>query len=449
MNNDISILNELLEEKKYQTLRNALVTENPADIAAFIDSLPKGKNVLIFRMLPKDIAVDVFAELFTDSQQAVIETLDDDEISEIVNDLFTDDAVDFIEEMPAGIVKKVLSNASPEARERINQILKYPENSAGSMMTVEFVDLEKSLTVHEAFEKIRRTGTDKETIYTCYVINSQRHLEGIVSIRKLLLSEPDAKVEDIMDITYISAKTMDDREAVAYQVKKYGLLSIPVVDSEERLVGIITVDDVIDVFQEEATEDIEKMAAMIPSEKPYLKTSVLSLTKNRIIWLLVLMFSGMITGTILSNYEVAIAAIPLLVSFIPMMTDTGGNAGSQSSAVIIRGLALQEIKRSDVLKILFKEIRVSMLAGLLLSIINFIRICIQYPGQPMLALTVAISLMCTVVLAQTLGGLLPILAKTLKLDPTVMAAPLVTTIVDAVSLVIYFNMAQVLLRHLM
>lgn len=449
MNNDISVLNELLEEKKYQTLRNALVTENPADIAAFIDSLPKGKNVLIFRMLPKDIAVDVFAGLFTDSQQAVIETLDDDEISEIVNDLFTDDAADFIEEMPAGIVKKVLSNASPEARERINQILQYPENSAGSMMTVEFVDLQKNLTVKESFEKIRRTGTDKETIYTCYVINAHRRLEGLVSIRKLLLSEPDAKIEDIMDKTYISANTMEDREAVAYQVKKYGLLSIPITDSEGRLVGIITVDDVIDVFQEEATEDIEKMAAMIPSEKPYLKTSVLSLTKNRIVWLLVLMFSGMITGTILSKYEVAIAAIPLLVSFIPMMTDTGGNAGSQSSTVVIRGMALQEIQNKDFFKILFKELRVSMLAGFLLSAINFIRICIQYPGQQLIALTVAVSLFFTVVISQTLGGLLPIIAKILKLDPTVMAAPLITTIVDAFSLIIYFAMAQTLLQHLM
>ncbi len=450
MSDSYETLNQMLENKEFVRLRNALVAENPVDIAAFIESLPEDKSVLIFRMLPKDMAADVFANLFYEEQQSIIELLSDREIALIVNDLYADDAVDFIEEMPAGVAKKVLANASKETREQINHLLRYPENSAGSIMTVEYVDLDRAGTVEEAFARIRKTGTDKETIYTCYVTDAFRHLEGIASIRKLLLSPPDALIADIMDTHIISARTSDDQEAVAHLFDRYDQLSVPVVDTENRLVGIITVDDVMDVVREETTEDFEKMAAMHPSEKPYLKSGVFSLFRNRIVWLIVLMISAMITGSIIEHFEDAIAAITLLAAFTPMLTDTGGNAGSQSSTMVIRGMALREIKSSDFLRVLWKELRVGLMCAVVLSVINFIRISLQYsvdeyPQKQMIALTVSVSLFITIILAKTLGGLLPIAAKKLRLDPAVMASPLITTIVDAVSLIVYFLIAQRLL----
>lgn len=450
MSDTYETLSQMLENREFVRLRSALVAENPVDVAAFIDSLPKDKSVLIFRMLPKDMAADVFANLFYEAQQSIIESLSDREIAAIVDELYADDAVDFIEEMPAGIAKKVLANASQETREQINHLLRYPENSAGSIMTVEYVDLDKSSTVDEAFARIRKTGTDKETIYTCYVTDASRHLEGIASIRRLLLSDPGSLVGDVMDTHIISAQTTDDREAVAHLFDRYDQLSVPVVDTENRLVGIITVDDVLDVVREENTEDFEKMAAMHPSEKPYLKSSVFSLFRNRIVWLVVLMISAMITGSIMEHFEDAIAAITLLAAFTPMLTDTGGNAGSQSSTMVIRGMALQEIRPSDFLKVLWKELRVGLMCAAVLSVINFIRINLQYsadkyPQRQMIALTVSLSLFITVILAKTLGGLLPIVAKKLKMDPAVMASPLITTIVDAVSLIVYFLIAQRLL----
>ncbi len=444
--NDFGIFNEKLELKQFRTLRELLSEENPVDVAAYIESLEVEKGVLVFRVLPKDFAVDVFANLFSDIQQAIIEVLSDREITHIIEELYLDDAVDFLEEMPAGIVKKVLANAKENTRAQINTLLHFPDNSAGSIMTVEFIDLQGDMTVSAAFERIRNTGMDKETIYTCYVIDYRRSLVGTVSVRKLLLSPYEEKICDIMDKNIIFAKTTDDQEIVAHQFNKYDLLSIPVVDSENRLVGIITIDDIFDVVQQEATEDFEKMAAILPSEKPYLKTGIFSLAKNRLPWLLILMFSAMITGSILAGFEDAIAAIPLLVTFIPMLTDTGGNAGSQSSTMVIRGMALQEVRIKDFFKVMWKELRVSLLVGLSLSVLNFIRIAIQYPGKELVAVTVAVSLLFTVLIAQTLGGLLPILAKSLKVDPAVMAAPLITTIVDAFSLLIFFGIAKTLLQ---
>lgn len=443
---DLDVLRDLIENKRYSKLRNELSAENPADIAAFMETLPENKLVLVFRLLPKDLAADVFADLFSEMQQQIIESLSDREISFIIEELYLDDAVDFIEEMPAGVAKKVLANATKDTRDTINQLLNYSPNSAGNIMTVEYVSFSRELTVSECFMRIRRVGVDKETIYTCYVTDERRRLEGTVSAKRLLLSDPTEIVADIMNTNIIVANTTDDQEAVAHQFEKYDLLSIPVVDSENRLVGIITVDDIVDVVQEEATEDFEKMAAMLPSEKPYLRTGVLELAKNRILWLLILMFSGMITGSILGKFEAAIAMMPLLVTFIPMLTDTGGNAGSQSSTMVIRGMALHEVKASDFLKVCWKELRVSLLVGVLLSVINYVRVVIMYPGQELVAVTVGASLLLTVIIAQTLGGLLPILAKAVKSDPAVMAAPLITTIVDAISLFVFFAIASALLN---
>lgn len=440
---------ELLEEKKYLILKNELLEQNEVDIAVFMEEIPEDKVLLVFRMLPKDLAVEVFANLSEDMQQLLISRSTDAEIAEIMNELALDDAVDLIEtlmdEMPAGFVKRVLANAGPDTRELINQFLKYPEYSAGSIMTIEYVNLKADFTVEDAFKKIRRTGVDRETIYTCYVTDESRILVGIVTVRTLLLSELDDNISDIMETNIISVKTGDDQEAVAHLFSKYDFTSVPVVDYENRLVGIITIDDVIDVVHEEATEDFEKMAAILPSEKPYLKTSVLSLTKNRIPWLLILMITGLITGAILGSYESAMAAIPLLVTFIPMLTDTGGNAGSQSSTLIIRGMALHEIEMKDILRVLFKELRVGILAGLVLSAVNFLRVWIQYPGQQMIALTLGLAVMMTVIIAKTVGAMLPMLAKLVHADPAIMAAPLITTIVDAFALVLYFTFAKILL----
>ena len=438
---DTERLLTLAEEKKYRQLKTELLELNEVDIASFIEELDSERTVIVFRMLPKALATDVFAELPVEKQKHIINSITDKELSEIVEELYLDDAVDMLEELPATVVRRVLKNTTPDTRKLINQFLKYPENSAGSIMTAEYVGLKKNMTVEQCFAYIRHHGVDSETIYTCYVMDEKRQLDGVVTVKDLLMNPYETRVGDIMDTHVIKVTTTEDQEAVVEMMNKYNLICIPVVDSEDRLVGIITVDDVMDVMEEEATEDFEKMAAMLPSEKPYLKTGVFQLAKNRIPWLLILMLSSTITGGILVKYENAFNAIPLLVSFIPMLMDTGGNCGSQSSTMIIRGMAVGEIDPADIIKVLWKEMRVGMVVGFVLAVVNFARLMIQYPGNTMICLTVVLSVFCTVIVAKAIGCSLPIGAKVLKLDPAIMASPMITTIVDAVSLMVYFNLA--------
>ncbi len=444
-NYDAAALVALLNARSYKALREALLALNEVDIAEFLGTLDSEGAVLVFRMLPKELAAEVFAELEPEQQQLIVTTVTDAELAVIVDDLFVDDAVDLLEDMPASVVKRILKNASPQSRGLINHFLKYPENSAGSIMTAEFTDLRPDMTVAQALEHIRRTGEDRETIYTCYVVGARRRLLGVATVRALLLAQDTQLVREIMEDHVISVTTSTDQEETVQLLNRYNFLSLPVVDTEGRLVGIVTVDDAVDIMEQEATEDFEKMAAMAPSEKPYLKTGVFDLARHRIVWLLVLMISGMITGGILGHYEAAFATLPLLVTFIPMLTDTGGNAGSQSSTLVIRGLAVQEIGLGDWLRVLWKELRVSLLVGVVLSAVNFVRLLLTYPGQTMIALTVSITMVFTVLVAKTIGGILPLLAKACRMDPAIMASPLITTIVDAVSLVIYFTVAQLLL----
>ena len=442
---DIQALLELLERRDLHALRAALLEENEVDIAEFLEELPQDKIVVVFRALPKEMAAEVFSNLEPDTQQVIIQSATDQEVSAIVEELYVDDAVDMLEELPANVVKRVLKAARPDTRKLINQFLNYPDNSVGSIMTAEFTDLKQSMTVAQAIAHIRRTGENSESVYTCYVTDAGRRLEGVLTIKELLLAQDEQLIADLMETDVITAETTEDQEEAVARMMKYDFISLPVVDKEGRLVGIVTVDDVMDVMEEEATEDFEKMAAMAPSEKPYLKTSVLSLAKHRILWLLVLMISGMITRGILGQYEAAFAAMPLLVTFIPMLTDTGGNAGSQSSTLVIRGMAVGEIQLKDFAKVFWKELRVSMLVGVVLSAVNFVRLIITYPGNQMVALTVALALFVTVLLAKTVGGVLPMVAKLCHADPAIMAAPLITTIVDAISLVVYFRIACALL----
>ena len=437
----IEMMLKLAEEKQYRRLKDLLAEMNEVDIAAFIDELDSEKAVVVFRILPKELAADVFACLSVEKQQHIITSITDREVATIIEDLFVDDAVDMLEELPATVVKKVLQNANPDTRALINQFLNYPDNSAGSIMTAEYVGLKKTMTVKEAFDYIRRHGVDKETIYTSYVMNEARQLEGVVTVRDLLMNTYETVIGDIMDTHVIKAVTTDDQEEVADCFQKYGLLNLPVVDHENRLVGIVTVDDIVDVIEQEATEDFEKMAAMLPSERPYLKTSVLQLAKNRILWLLILMLSSTITGSILAEYEAAFAAVPLLVTFIPMLMSTGGNSGSQSSTMIIRGMSVGEIEPSDILKVIWKEVRVGVICGLCLAVVNYVRLIIIYPGREMICLTVVLSIFFIVIIAKTIGCTLPIGAKVLKLDPAIMASPMITTIVDCLSLMIYFALA--------
>jgi len=442
---DIQALLELLERRDLHALRAALLEENEVDIAEFLEELPQDKIVVVFRALPKEMAAEVFSNLEPDTQQVIIQSATDQEVSAIVEELYVDDAVDMLEELPANVVKRVLKAARPDTRKLINQFLNYPDNSVGSIMTAEFTDLKQSMTVAQAIAHIRRTGENSESVYTCYVTDAGRRLEGVLTIKELLLAQDEQLIAELMETDVITAETTEDQEEAVARMMRYDFISLPVVDKEGRLVGIVTVDDVMDVMEEEATEDFEKMAAMAPSEKPYLKTSVLSLAKHRILWLLVLMISGMITGGILGQYEAAFAAMPLLVTFIPMLTDTGGNAGSQSSTLVIRGMAVGEIQLKDFAKVFWKELRVSMLVGVVLSAVNFVRLIITYPGNQMVALTVALALFVTVLLAKTVGGVLPMAAKLCHADPAIMAAPLITTIVDAISLVVYFRIACALL----
>ena len=441
----LQIINEeFLDIPKLKILLSDI---NAVDIAEIFEELDREKVIRLFRILPKSIASDVFTYMDSQHQQAVIEAYTDIEIGEILDGLFVDDAVDFIEEMPANVVKRALTNIQPEKRKYINQILQYPDDSAGSIMTTEFVNLYEEDTVSEAFRTIRSTGLDKETIYTCYVVRTDLTLIGVISAKKLLLARPDEKISDIMETNPVFARTTDDRETIADLFQKYNFLAMPVVDKEQRLVGIITVDDIVDVIVEENTEDIEKMAAIVPSDDPYLKTGIFRHAKNRFIWMLILMLSATITGTIISGFQDGLMVLPILMSFIPMLMNTGGIAGSQSSTLIIRGMAVGEISLRDIFIVIWKEVRVGMLCGLGLGLINFIRVFIVYDDEnkAMLCLTVTLSLFCTILMAKTVGGILPIFAKRLKIDPAIMSAPLLTTIVDAVSLIIYFTFAKLIL----
>ncbi len=432
---------ELVRSKKFRTLRQVLSEMNEVDVAAFIEELDPEKTVVVFRMLPKELASDVFACLELDKQQHIVSSITDKELTNIIEDLSVDDAVDMVEELPANIVKRVLQNATPETRSQINEFLKYPENSAGSIMTAEYIGLRKTMTVEDAFAYIRQNGVDKETIYTCYVMDNKRTLEGVITVKDLLMNPYETLIEDIMDTRIIKARTTDDREDVVDLFNKYDLTTLPVVDTEDRLVGIITVDDAVDVMEEEATEDFEKMAAMMPSEKPYLKTGVFEMAKHRILWLMILMISATVTGGILAKYEEAFALLPILVTFVPQLMDTGGNAGSQASTMIIRGMAVGDIDLSDVAKVLWKEIRVGFVCGLTLAAINLVRILIFNPGQFKVALVVVCSMFVTVIIAKCIGCLLPMTAQRLGIDPAIMASPLITTLVDAVSLTVYFELA--------
>lgn len=436
----------LLEEKKYATLRDILVTMNPVDIAALFDDLPQERLPMLFRLLPKELAAETFVEMDEDAQEMLITGFSDNELKEVIDELYVDDAVDLIEEMPANVVMRILRQADPDMRQIINDILNYPEDSAGSIMTTEYVGLRSTMTVEEAIKRIRRTGVDKETIYTCYVTESNRKLIGSVSIRTLLFAEDKETIGDIMEQNVISVHTLDDQEEVAQTLGKYNLLALPVVDRENRLVGIVTVDDAMDVMQEEATEDIEIMAAITPSDKPYLKTGVLETWRKRIPWLLLLMVSATFTGIIITTFEDALATQVVLTAFIPMLMDTGGNSGSQASVTIIRGLSLNEIEFRDLPRVIWKEMRVAFLCGITLSAATFCKLLWFDRVGVWVALVVSLTLMITVFFAKLVGSTLPILSKKIGFDPAVMASPFITTIVDALSLIIYFQIASLLLN---
>lgn len=432
---------ELLETKQYTNLRQHLSEMNDADIAAKLEELPEEEMLKVFRILPKDMAADVFSYLEVESQQFIITSLSDKEAATIIDNLMADDAADFLEEMPANIVKKLLANAKPDTRRDINHLLRYPEDSAGSIMTVEYVDLKENLTVEEAIERIRGVGLDSETINICYVLDSRRTLVGTVALRYLLLSQPGERIGDIMHEHVISLNTLMDQEEVARQFKKYDFTAMPVVDNENRLVGIITVDDVVDIMEEETTEDMEKMAAIVPSDKPYMRTGVFETYKKRIPWLLLLMISATFTGKIISSFEEALSACVVLTAYIPMLMDTGGNAGGQSSVTIIRGLSLNEIEFKDLFRVIWKEIRVAVICGITLGVANFAKMMLVDHLQVMVALVVCGTMVLTVFLAKVVGCSLPMFAKKAGFDPAVMASPFITTIVDALSLMIYFQIA--------
>ena len=443
---DFMELLAFMEAGKHQEFKEKARECLPVDIAEGLEEVEDSSKVIkLFRMLPKDIASDVFSYMTSDQQQLIAESATNAEIKALVDDMFMDDAVDFLEEMPANVVKKVLQNADETTRATINQLLNYPENSAGSLMTIEYVDLHDYFTVRKAMDYIRRTGIDKETVYTCFVIDDQRHLVGQVSLRKLIIAPESTVIRDIMDTNIVSAKTTDDQEAVADDFRRYDLTSIAVCDKEERLVGIITIDDIVDVIQDENTEDIKKMAAIIPSDEAYLKTSVWNLVTHRLPWLLLLMISATFTSTIITHFETLLSGAVVLTAFIPMLMDSAGNSGSQTSVTVIRNMALGEAELSDWLRVLFKELRVAVLSGLALAAVNFLRMMIFTSAGTMVSLTVSVTLLCTVVIAMAVGCLLPMGAKRLGLDPAVMASPMITTIVDACSLLIYFMIASAML----
>ncbi|OKZ64175.1 MAG: magnesium transporter [Clostridium sp. 28_12] len=441
---NIEEIKELIEKKQFTKLKEELKEMKSADISTILDELDKEQAVIIFRLLSKEKAGMTFSYMETDMREKLIKDLTDTELKNVLDELFMDDTVDLIEEMPSNVVTRILRNVDKNDRKVINELLKYPEDSAGSIMTTEFIDLKENMTIEQALDRIRQIGTDSETIYTCYVLDKDRKLQGIISIKELILAKEESLIADNMETNIISVNTLEDKEEVAKKFDKYDLYALPVVDNENRLVGIVTVDDAINVLQDEAEEDFEKMAAMAPTEESYFETSVFKHAKNRIVWLLILMLSSAITGTIITNYENAFAAVPLLVAFIPMLMDTGGNCGSQSSTLIIRGLATDELEVKDVFKILWKEIRIAVIVGVSLALINGLRIFVQYKNLQ-LACTVGLSITVTVILSKSIGCLLPLLAKKLKLDPAIMAAPLITTIVDILSVLVYFNIATAIM----
>ena len=445
---ELNILEEiknLLETKQYTKLRQLLSELNDADAAAYMEGLDDKELLKAFRILPKDVAADIFSYFEVDHQQLIITSLSDRDASNIIDNLMADDAADLLEEMPANIVKKLLANASPETRRDINHLLRYPEDSAGSIMTVEYVDLKETLTVNEAIERIKKVGIDSETINICYVLDNQRRLVGTVALRYLLLSDGDDVIGDIMHENVISLTTLMDQEEVARQFQKYEFTAMPVVDNENRLVGIITVDDIVDILQEEATEDMEKMAAIVPTDKPYMKTSVFETYKKRIPWLLLLMVSATFTGAIISSFEEALSVYAALIAYIPMLMDTGGNAGGQASVTIIRGLSLGEITYRDIPRVIWKEIRVAVFCGASLAAANFAKLMLFDRVGLLVAATVCLTLVFAVLVAMLVGCLLPIGAKRIGFDPAVMASPFITTIVDALSLLLYFRVATLVL----
>ena len=443
---------KMLEEKKYAALRDILLVMNPSDIAALFDGLEEERIPLLFRLLPKETAAETFVEMEPEAQELLIRSFSDNELKEIVDELYVDDAADLVEEMPANVVKRILKQADPEMRRSINQILRYPENSAGSLMTTEYVSLRPTMTVEEAILRIRRQGVDKETIYTCYVTRD-RHLLGIVTVKDLLLADDDeTKIEDIMLTNLISVTTHTDQEEVARMFSKYNFLALPVVDKENRMVGIVTFDDAMDVIEEEVTEDMELMGGMLPSEKTYLRSTAFELFKNRIPWLMLLMVSATFTGLIITAFEGALAAQVALTAFIPMLMGTGGNSGSQSSVTVIRALSLDELNLRDIWRVIWKELRTALLCGIALAAVCFVKIWLVdklLMGNDGITLlidaVVCLALLVTVVFAKVVGGTLPLAAKALKLDPAVMASPFITTIVDALSLLVYFLFARLLL----
>ncbi|QQY79893.1 magnesium transporter [Keratinibaculum paraultunense] len=439
-------LKELIKEKRYVTIKKELEKMNPVDVAELLESLDVQTALLIFRTLPKDLAVEVFAHFSVEQQRELVSLVTDKELKHIVDELYFDDMIDILEEVPANVVKKILLNAKEEERNLINQFLRYPPESAGSIMTIEYVDLKKNMTVKEALEHIKETGLDKETVYTCYVTDANRKLEGIVSLRKLVISDEDLLIEDIMERDVIYVHTHDDQETVARVFKRYGFLALPVVDNEGRLIGIITVDDIMEVIDQEATEDFQKMAAMSPTEEKYLEANVFSLAKHRVIWLLVLMISATFTGGIIRKFENLLQSAVVLTAFIPMLMDTGGNAGSQSSTLVIRGIALGEIAPKDTGKVVLKELVISIIVGVILAVVNFFRIYLFDNVGFLISFTVSITLFVTVVISKVIGGILPMIAKKLNIDPAIMAGPLITTIVDALSLIVYFSIASCLLN---
>ena len=443
---DFMELLAFMEAGKHQEFKEKARECLPVDIAEGLEEVEDSSKVIkLFRMLPKDIASDVFAYMTSDQQQLIAESATNAEIKALVDDMFMDDAVDFLEEMPANVVKKVLQNADETTRATINQLLNYPENSAGSLMTIEYVDLHDYFTVRKAMDYIRRTGIDKETVYTCFVIDDQRHLVGQVSLRKLIIAPESTIIRDIMDTNIVSAMTTDDQEAVADDFRRYDLTSIAVTDKENRLVGIITIDDIVDVIQDENTEDIKKMAAIIPSDEAYLKTSVWNLVTHRLPWLLLLMISATFTSTIITHFETLLSGAVVLTAFIPMLMDSAGNSGSQTSVTVIRNMALGEVELHDWLAVLWKEVRVAAVAGATLAAVNFLRMILFTKVGVMISLTVSVTLFATVIIAMIVGCLLPMGAKRLGFDPAVMASPMITTIVDACSLLIYFMIATALL----
>lgn len=442
MDKDIFI--KLLAQREFKAVRSILDVMNEVDIASLLSTLSDKELALAFRLIPKDKAAEVFSNMDTSMQTYLVTMFTEKELKELLDDLYMDDTVDMLEELPANLVKRILATVSASDRSMINQLLNYPEDSAGSIMTTEYVDLREEMTVGQAMAHIKKTGIHKETIYTCY-ITERRKLVGIVSAKDLMTTDDNVPIKDLMETEIISVYTHADQEQVAQLFTKYDLLALPVIDQDGRIVGIVTFDDAMDVMVDEATEDITKMAAINPSEKTYFETSVLQHAKNRIPWLLILMFTSIITGTIITRYENAFAAIPLLVSFIPMLMDTGGNCGSQSATLIIRGIALDEIRFTDLFKVMFKEFRISLIVGAFLAVANGVRIFIQY-HNPGLAVVIACSLMGTVIMAKLVGCTLPLLAKKVNLDPAIMASPLITTLVDTFSILIYFNIATVLFR---